>query len=94
MSSEPPRVLLWKGTLYSVDPRTRDRGSGTQGPETHGPDWHTLYTYIHSTWVSNRSTGMHYGMDCEILCAVDGTFILAAFVPSHSVRHQKRPFLL
>jgi len=31
-------------------------------------------------------------MDCEILCAVDGTFVLAAFVPSHSVRHQKRPF--
>jgi len=29
-------------------------------------------------------------MDYEILCAVDGTFVLAAFVHFHSVRHQKR----
>jgi len=35
---------------------------------------------------------MHYGMDYQILCTVDGTFFLAAFVPFHSVRHQRRPF--
>jgi len=31
---------------------------------------------MHSMWVSNCSTGMHYGVDYEILCAVDGTFVL------------------
>jgi len=30
-------------------------------------------------------------MDNEILCTVDGTFVLAAFIPFNSVRHQKRP---
>ena len=52
------------------------------------PNWHALY--IHSTCVSNRSTGMHYGMDYEILCIVDGTFVPAYFVPFRFVRHQKK----
>jgi len=26
------------------------------------------------------------------LCIVDGTFVLASFVPFHFVRHQKDPF--
>ena len=52
-----------------MDPRTQDwepGDSGTQGPREPRPmelNWHTLYVYIHSTCVSNRSTGMHYGMD-------------------------------
>jgi len=29
---------------------------------------------------------MHYGTDEDILCTVDGTFVLAAFVPFHSER--------
>jgi len=33
---------------------------------------------------------MHYGMDYEIMCAIVSTFVLAAFIPFHSVRHQKR----
>jgi len=30
-------------------------------------------------------------MDYEILFTVDGTFVLPAFIPSRSVRHQKSP---
>ena len=40
---------------------------------------------------------MHYGIDYEILCTVDGTLVLAAFVPFHpeetpllQVRYNKR----
>ena len=64
---------------------------GPRDPRPMDPNWHTLYMYIHSTCISNHSTGMHYGMDYEILCTVR-TFVLAAFVPFHSVRHQKRPW--
>ena len=57
--------------LYSVDPRTWDRGPEDPGPMD--PNWHTNSTCI------NCSTGMHYGMDYEmdyeILCTVDGTLL-------------------
>jgi len=59
-------VFSTTGTLYSVDPRTWDRGPGdpgTQGPRDPDPNWHTLYVYMYSTCVSNRLTGMHYGTD-------------------------------
>jgi len=70
-----------KGTLYSVDPKTRDWGPGDRGPRFPDPNWHTFYVYIYSTCVSNRSIEMHYGK-------VDGTFFLAAFIPFHSVNEQ------
>ena len=56
------------------------------------PNWHTLYMYIHSTCVSNHSTGMHYGMEYEILCTVESTFVLAAFVPSTLSDIRRDPF--
>ena len=72
------------GTLYSVDPRTWDRGPGDLGiQDDPGPmdqrtldsNWHTLYMYVHSTCISNHSTGMHCGMEYEILCTVDGIYV-------------------
>ena len=67
-------------TIFSgpedLGPGTWD--TGTQGPETHGPE--LAYTvrirvsYIRNTCISNCSTGMHYGVDYEIFCTVDGTF--------------------
>jgi len=97
--STPCPVMNWqiqdakKGTLHSVDLRTWDPGPGprTRDPGTRDP-WirigiHCTCTYIYSTCISNHSIGMHY----QILCTVDSTFALAAFVPFHSVRHQKRP---
>jgi len=35
---------------------------------------------------------MHYGMDYEILCTVDGTFVLAAFIPSTLSDIRRDPF--
>jgi len=64
---------LGLGMLYSVDLRTRGIGDpGTRDPGPRDlrpmdPNWCILYMYIHSTCVSNCSTGMHYGMDYEIL---------------------------
>ena len=76
---------LLKGTLYSVD-----QGSWTQ----IGIHIHRLYVCL-----LNRLTGIHAdslgGMvwtmewTVEFLCPVDGTFVLAAFIPFHSVRPQK-----
>jgi len=83
--------LLLQDPIFSGP---KDLGPGTQDPRPMDPNRHTLYVYIHGIFVSTHLTGMHYGMDCEILCAVDGTFVLVAFVPFHSVRHQKRPLLL
>ena len=73
-----------------------DPGPRTRGPGTHGPE--LAYTvrirvsYILSTCISNCSTGMHYGMDYEILCTVDGTFVLAAFIPSTLSDIRRDPF--
>ena len=87
------------GTLYSVD---RGPGeSGTQGPRTKGPGtqgpenpWTRIGVYCTCTYIVHVSLIARLdGMDYEILCIVDGTFVLAAFVPFHSVRHQKRPFI-
>ena len=60
------QMALIIGTLYIF--------SGPEDPGPGDPNWHTLYVYIHSTYivhtqyiyntrVSNRSTGMHYGTD-------------------------------
>jgi len=35
---------------------------------------------------------MHYGMNYEILCTVDGTFVLAAFIPSTLSDIRRDPF--
>ena len=62
------------------------------GPENPGPrdlNWHTLYMYVHSTCDSNHSTGIQtfpVEWTMEFLRTIDGTFVLAAFVPFHSVR--------
>jgi len=42
--------------VYSVDPRTRDRGP--RDPRPRDPNWRTLYMYVHRTCVSNYSTGI------------------------------------
>jgi len=87
--------------FFQLGSRLWDRGTGDQGTwglgdpgpmdlRTLDSNWHTLYMYIHSTCVSNHSTGMHYGMEYEILCTVESTFVVAAFIPFHSVRYQKR----
>jgi len=69
--------------------RPGTQGPRTQGPETHGPE--LAYTvrirvsYIRSTCICNCLSGMHNRMDYEILCTVDSTFVLAAFIPFHSL---------
>jgi len=35
---------------------------------------------------------MHYGMNYEILCTVDGTFVLATFIPSTLSDIRRDPF--
>ena len=76
-------MLLFSGP---EDPRTRDRGDqGTREPRDPDPNWHTLYVYIHSTYIVHVS--LIAQLECtteQTKCTVDGTFVLAAFVPFHS----------
>ena len=68
------------------------RGLGTQGPGTRGPrdqdlNWHTLYVYIHSTYLVHNYI-VHVSLIARLECTMEqtkfGTFVLAAFVPFRS----------
>ena len=86
----PGRYIQW----------TRGPGTGDLGtqeprdPQPMDPNWHTLVCicYIRSICIPNCLTGMHYGMDYEILCTVDGTFVLAAFIHSTLSDIRRDPF--
>ena len=62
-----------------------DPGPGTRGPMDTDPNWHTLYVYIHSTYIVHVPliTRLECTME-QTKCTVDDTFVLAAFVPFHS----------
>jgi len=65
----------------------------TQGPGTPEPKLaYTVRIRVRSTCISLCSTGMHYGIDYKILCTVDGTFVLAAFIPSTLSDIRRNPF--
>ena len=73
------------GDLGTQDQETQD--TGTWDP------WTRIGIYCTCTYIVHVSLiAWLDGMDYEILCIVDGTFVLASFVRFHFVRHQKDPF--
>ena len=68
------------------------RGPGTWDPGTRNSWTQIGIHYTYTCKLHTGTTGMHYGMDYEILCTVDGTFVLTAFIPSTPSDIRRDPF--
>jgi len=76
---------FWSRTLYSVDPRTQDRGPGDSGTQT----WiGILYVYIHSTY----NIVAHVSLITQLECTMEqGSFVYSRW---HLCSSCFRPFPL